>query len=132
MIAPRWRKVLRDIAETPLRTALAVAAMAAGAFGVGTILTSYSILTRELKTTYSDTRPASAILVMDGTVDDALVDSVRRVPGVSDAEARPVIGGRLRVGNNQWVPLVLFVVRDFRDLRMDRFVPDSGAWPPGD
>jgi putative ABC transport system permease protein len=132
VIAPRWRKVLRDIAGTPLRTALAVAAMAAGAFGVGTILTSYSVLTRELKTTYSDTRPASAILVMDGIVDDALVDSVRRLPGVSDAEARPVISGRLRVGNNQWVPLILFVVRDFHDLRMDRFVPDSGAWPPAD
>jgi putative ABC transport system permease protein len=132
VIAARWRKVLRDIAETPLRTALAVMAMAAGAFGVGTILTSYSILTRELKTTYSDTHPASAILMLDGAVDDALIDTVRRVPGVSDAEARPVIHGRLRAREDQWVPLTLFVVRDFRDIRIDRFTPDSGAWPPGD
>ena len=66
MIAPRWRKVFRDIAGTPLRTSLAVAAMAAGAFGVSMILTSYSILTRELKTTYTDTRPASAILILEG------------------------------------------------------------------
>ena len=131
MIAPRWRKVFRDIAETPLRTALAVAAMTAGAFGTGMILTSYSVLSRELKTTYSDTRPASAILSVD-RVDDALVESVRRVPGVVDAEARPVIYARLRVGKDQWVPLILFVVRDFRDLRMDRFTPDSGAWPPKD
>ena len=131
MIAPRWRKVFRDIAETPLRTALAVAAMTAGAFGTGMILTSYSILNRELKTTYSDTRPASAILSVD-RIDDALVESVRRVPGVSDAEARPVIVARLRVGKDRWVPLILYVVRDFRDLRMDRFAPDSGAWPPAD
>jgi putative ABC transport system permease protein len=131
VIAPRWRKVFRDIAETPLRTVLAVAAMTAGAFGVGTILTSYSILTRELKTTYSDTRPASAILSLDA-VDDALVESVRHMPGVSDAEARPVIYARVRVGKDQWVPLILFVVRDFRDIRMDRFTPDSGAWPPQD
>ncbi len=133
MIAPRWRKVLRDIAETPFRTALAVGAMTAGVFGVSMILTAYSILSRELKTTYSDTRPASAILVLDdGAISDALIDSVRHVPGVSDAEARPVIGGRLRVGPDQWVPLFLFVVRDFRDVRMDRFTPDSGTWPPGD
>ncbi|HEV7570440.1 MAG TPA: ABC transporter permease [Thermoanaerobaculia bacterium] len=120
VIAPRWRKVFRDIAGTPLRTALAVAAMAAGAFGVSMILTSYSILTRELKTTYSDTRPASAILILDGPVTDAIVDFARRVEGVADAEARPVIGGRIRIGAGQWLPLTLFVVRDFRSMRMDR------------
>ncbi|HXA17790.1 MAG TPA: FtsX-like permease family protein [Thermoanaerobaculia bacterium] len=132
MIAPRWRKVFRDIADTPLRTALAVTAMAAGAFGVTMILTSYSVLKRELKTTYSDTRPASAILVLDGGVSDALVDSVRHMPGVRDAESRPVIGGRLFIGKGQWVPLILYVVRDFGDIRLDRFTSDTGAWPPGD
>ena len=132
VIAPRWRKVLRDIADTPLRTALAVTAMAAGAFGVTMILTSYSVLKRELKTTYSDTRPASAVLVLESPANDVLVDSVRRMPEVRDAESRPVIGGRLFIGNGQWVPLILFVVRDFGDIRLDRFTPDAGAWPPGD
>ena len=132
MIAPRWRKVLRDIAGTPLRTTLAVVAMAAGAFGVTMILTSYSILKRELKTTYTDTRPASAILTLDGPVTDDVVAASRRVSGVLDAEARPVIYGRIQVGKDQWVPLTLFVVRDFHDIRLDRFKPDSGAWPPGD
>ena len=132
MIAPRWRKVLRDIGQTPLRTALAVVAMAAGAFGVTMILTSYSILKRELGTMYTDTRPASAILTIDGTVDDTLVDSVRRMPGVADAEARPVIYGRIQVAKDHWLPLTLFVIRDFSDIRLDRFKPDSGAWPPGD
>jgi putative ABC transport system permease protein len=120
VIAPRWRKVIRDIAGSPLRTALAVAAMAAGAFGVSMILTSYSVLTRELKTTYSDTRPASAILILDGKVTDSVVNTARGVTGVADAEARPAIGGRLRIGNEQWIPLTLFVVRDFRNIRMDR------------
>ncbi len=130
-IAPRWRKVWRDIAEAPLRTALAVLAMTAGVFGLGTILTSYSILSRELAATYRVTRPASAILLGDG-MGDATVDAVRRVPGVLDAEARPVIRGRIRVGKEEWAPLVLFVVRDFRDLRIDKFRPEAGAWPPGD
>jgi len=132
VIAPRWQKVFRDIAGTPLRTTLAVAAMAAGAFGVSMILTSYSILTRELKTMYTDTCPASAILTLDAAVTDSIVATARRVRGVSDAEARPVIYARVKVAKDQWVPLILFVVRDFRDLRMDRFVPDSGSWPPGD
>ena len=61
---------------------------------------------------------------------DALVDSVRRVPGVGNAEARPVVMARLRRGNGDWVPAVLFVVRDFQRQRLDLFEPDRGAWPP--
>jgi putative ABC transport system permease protein len=129
VIAPRWRKVVRDIAGTPLRTALAVAAMVAGTFGVGTILTSYSVLHRELKTTYTDTRPSSAILLLDAPVTDAIVAAARGVEGVADAEARPVIVGRLRIGNEQWMPLTLFVIRDFRDIRMDHV---TGAKPIAD
>jgi len=131
MIAPRWRKALRDLAGTPFRTTLAVGAMALGIFGVGMILTAYSILTRELGTMYSATRPASAILLTDG-VSDAEVEAVRRLPGVRDAEARPMIVGRLRVAEDEWVPLVVFVVRDFAGLRLDRFRREAGDWPPGD
>jgi len=131
MIAPRWRKVLRDIGEAPVRSSLAVVAMAAGVFGLGTILTSYSILTRELEKTFADTRPASAILIVDNA-DDAVVASVRAVPGVLDAEARPIVRARVRVGKDEWAPLVLFVVPDFRDLRIDRFSRTEGAGPPGD
>jgi putative ABC transport system permease protein len=128
-IAPRLRKVLRDISDNPIRSTLAVLAMAAGAFGVGAILSSYSILARELATSYVRTRPAAAILMTD-SVSDAVVDAVRRAPGVRDAEARPVIRGRILVGKDEWVPLTLFVVRDFNHLRLDRFVHDLGKWPP--
>ena len=119
MIAPRWKKVLRDIGERPMRAFLAVLAMTGGVFGIGAILTAYSILTRELATTYIGTRPASAILISDG-ITDPVVDSIRQSPGVADAEARPVIHARIRVGQDEWAPLVLFVVRDFRDLRLDK------------
>ena len=37
-----------------------------------------------------------------------------------------MIGGRIRIGKEQWLPLMLFVVRDFRDVRMDRV---TGAIP---
>jgi putative ABC transport system permease protein len=130
-IPARCKKVLGDVAATPFRTALAVAAMAAGAFGVSMILTSYSILTRELAATYRQTRPSSALLFLD-RVDDLVVKAARETPGVRDAEARPEIVARMRVGKDQWVPLVLFVVRDFNDLRIDKLSRDAGSWPPRD
>lgn len=131
MIAPRWRKVLRDIGERPLAAALAVVAMAAGVFGLGMVLGAYSILHRELAAAYARTVPASAILVVDDLT-DAQVESVRRLPGVQEAEARPLIRGRIRVGDDEWAPLYLFVVRDFRDVRVDTIQREEGAWPPGE
>ena len=98
---------------------------------LGAILTASAILSREVPKSYAGTHPASATLLVDG-VDDALVTLARKVPGVGDAEARSVIRGRLRVGEDEWVPLILFVVRDFDDVRLDRFTREAGAWPPAD
>ncbi|MBI3448822.1 MAG: ABC transporter permease [Acidobacteria bacterium] len=128
-IAPRWRKVLGDLEDAPVRATLAVLSMAAGVFGLSLMLTSYSILDRELATTYAGTHPSSATIVLD-SLTDGLVETARRTPGVAAAEARPVLQGRLRVGADEWAPMILFVVRDFEDLRLDTFVPDSGEWPP--
>ncbi|HEX7832195.1 MAG TPA: hypothetical protein VF787_21240, partial [Thermoanaerobaculia bacterium] len=124
----RWRKVFRDLAETPGRTALAVLAMAAGVFGVGAMLTASSILDRELARTWTDTNPATAILHTNA-IGESIVDVVRRMPNVRDAEQRTMMMGRIRVGTDEWRPLALFIVRDFDDIRVDRFTLDSGVWP---
>ena len=130
MIAPRWRKVLRDIAARKGRSSLAVLAMAAGIFQITTLASSYALLRPALTTMYGKTRPASATLVTDAA-SDALVESVRRVPGVTEAEARPVILARARLGPDEWVPTLLYVIRDFDRQRLDTFVPERGAWRPG-
>lgn len=131
VIAPRWRKVVRDVLGRPGRSLLAVVAIAAGVFEVGAMLYKYAVLQPVLTTMYGKTRPASATFVVDA-VDDDLVASVRRVPGVAEAEARPVVLARVRIGDDEWVPALLYVVRDYRDLRIDTFEPEAGAWPPGD
>lgn len=108
-LAPRWRKVVRDLAEHPVRCALAVLAMTAGAFGVGTILTSYTILTRELKATYDGTIPASAVLTVEH-LDDAALSAVRALPDVAEAESRPAIHARARLANGDARAMTLFVM----------------------
>jgi len=134
VIAPRWRKVLRDIVAHPGRSLLAVLALSTGVFQVGALIHKYAILEPLLATMYSRTNPASAILFVDDAGDD-LIEAVRQVPGVAQAEARPVILARVRVNpgaaGDEWLPAVLYVVRDFDDLRIDTFKPNDGAWPPG-
>lgn len=133
-MAPRWQKALGDIAARPGRSSLAVLAMTVGVFALGTLAFKMAILRPVLASMYGRTRPASATLYTDA-VDDSLVEVVRAVPGVGDAEARPTIVARVRVGTagkEEWIPAILFVVRDFERQRIDLFKPDGGSWPPDD
>jgi hypothetical protein len=50
VIAPRWRKVLRDIFQYSSRSLLAVLAMAAGLFEIGALLYKYAVLQPVLST----------------------------------------------------------------------------------
>jgi putative ABC transport system permease protein len=126
---PRVSKILRDTFGRPGRSLLVAFAIAAAVFEVGTIGFSYAILAPVLGSMYERTTPASATLVVSGAT-DALVDSVRRVPGVAAAEWRPTLLARVRVSANEWVPLALYVIRDFDALQLDTFEPDRGRWPP--
>ncbi|MCU1347584.1 MAG: FtsX-like permease family protein, partial [Acidobacteria bacterium] len=101
------------------------------AFGVGLIVTSYTILTRELASTYANTKPASALLFAQN-IDDATVAAVCALPGVAGAEARPTIRARIGSGKGDWHPMTLFVVRDFDRQRIDAFTRNEGRWPPAD
>ena len=129
MLSPRWKKVLRDLGKTPGRVAMMVLSIAAGVCAFATMLSAYAILTRELRQNYLATNPASASLELD-RIDDALLEKVRRQPGIAAAQAGSRISARVEVRPNEWLPLALYVVRDFQDIRIHKIQPESGAWPP--
>jgi len=124
----RWQKVLRDLWTGRGRMALLTAAVAASLFAVGTALSAYAILSRELTRAYLETRPASATLETDA-VDPLLVEQVRRQRGIAEADSRATFRARVRVGSD-WRPLILFVVPDFLDMRLSTFRHLEGDWPP--
>lgn len=129
MTGPRWRKLGRDVVVERGRVLLMVVAISVSLMGVGSVLGAYGILSREMPRNYLGTRPAAAALEIAGGVDRALVDEVRRRPGIAEAEAGDIVMARAKVADD-WMPLLLFVVDDFNDLRLNRFVPLDGAWPP--
>ncbi len=131
MASARWMKLWRDVRAERGRLALMVAAIAVSLAGVGAVLGGYALLTREIAANYLGTRPASATLEIPGGVDGTLVDAVRQRPGVETAEPREVIMARARVGGD-WRRMLLFVVDDFADVRLNRFRSERGAWPPPD
>lgn len=129
MPSPRWLKLGRDLRAERGRVVLMMVAIIVSLIAVGTILGAYAILTREIAVNYLGTRPASATLEVEGGVDAALVEQVRHQPGIAEADSRDVLLARVRV-DDEWRPLLLFVVDDFKDLRLNLFRPKEGAWPP--
>src|SRR5262249_40183430 len=106
-------------------------AVAVSLTGIATVLGAYAILMRELPLNYASTNPASATLDLGADVPRSLVETVRAKPGIAEAEARGVVIARAKVGK-VWQRLLLYVIDDFHDLRLNIFSPVSGVWPPPD
>src|SRR5690348_8771266 len=125
----RWQKARCDFWHERARTILVVLAIARGISAFAAVLSSYAILTRELDRGYLDTNPASAILRVD-SIDDGLVNLVLQDHDVSSAEPRRIVTGQIKSGPMQWRNLMLFVVKDYGDIRVSKLQPERGAWPP--
>lgn len=126
---PRVGKLLGDIRAERGRILLMVVAIAVSLAAVGTILGARAVLSREIATNYLGTRPADATLEMSVGISSELLRSVRDRPAIADAEAREIVLSRVRV-DDDWRPLLLFVVRDFSEIRLNSFRHETGAWPP--
>ncbi|HJT67470.1 MAG TPA: FtsX-like permease family protein [Pyrinomonadaceae bacterium] len=124
-----WHKAIRDFWHERARTILVVLAIALGISAFAAVMSSYAILTRELDRGYLDTNPASAILRVD-SIDDPLVAEILKNREVSDAEPRRVVTGQIKSGPMRWRNLILFVVKDYGNIRVSKLTPEQGAWPP--
>lgn len=122
-------KALRDAWRERTRSVFAVVTITAGVAALLALLGSYAILTRELNRGYLATNPASAILHTDA-IDEHMLATVLADPEVGAAEARRTVFGRIKTGPAQWHNLALFVIPNYGDIRLNKFVPEKGAWPP--
>lgn len=131
MNSPRWKKILRDLQAARGRMAMMVIAIAVSIFGVGMILSAYTILSREMSANYLGTNPASAFIELD-RVDEALVKAVSERPGISEAEATSWVGARAEVSPNEWMPVLLFVIPDFETTHVSTVSLEAGVYPPSE
>lgn len=129
MLSPRWTKLVRDVQLTPGRIAMMMLAIAAGVFGFATMLSSYTILAREISRNYLDTNPASATLRLDN-IDTSLLATIRAFPGIATAQASATIGAGIEAATGSHQPMTLFIIDDFKELRINTIYQEVGAWPP--
>jgi putative ABC transport system permease protein len=129
MVRPRWRKVIRDVRGNKTRTWLVVLSIAVGVFAVGTTAGTWVLMSRDLSANYAAIDPSSAI-VFPAPLDGGQVDAVRSVPGVAAAEGRFDLTVRIQTAPGEWRTMRLEAIDDYRDIRLDKVTPQSGAWPP--
>ena len=123
------RKALADVLSGGARSILVILALALGIWGLGSVLVSYGILNRDIRTNFLSTRPAHAVvkLAVPASVD---LSELRARSSVESADYRDFALLRIEVGKDEWIPLWLFGVGDFSDLPVAKFFPQEGPFVP--
>ena len=129
MLKPRWRKVLADLWENKSRTILVVLSIAIGVFAVGMIAGAYVIISTDLDLSYSMANPAN-IEITTRAFDEDYINSIARLEGVADVEARRDVSVRVLKPTVEWDVLTLRVLPDFENTKIDVLLPLEGDQLP--
>lgn len=131
----KFKKVISDLWINPERTILIIFALVIGLWGVGSILVSYTILSRDLNENFQRTRPYHVAIESHDFGRLSLSDINNRLE-VETGEFRDFATLRIETHPNEWIPLWLFGVEDFNNFNLARFFDqsDGGKLPfvPGD
>lgn len=137
----RWRYAWRDLWHHKTRTLLVVISIAVGVFAFASILGTVTTLNRELPLKYAAIAPASAI-IHSAPFDDAMVESVQRMPVVAKAEGRlrlrvrfyqeSAAQSRSFLEQEEWHDLELLLHENYTTNAINIIAPYEGAWPPPD
>ncbi len=130
-LPPRWQKVWADLFGNKLRTLLVVLSIAVGVFAVGMVYSSYLMFERDLTISWRSASPASASLYAD-PFDEELVDSVRSLRGVREADGRRNVDLRVLAASGEWKQMFLTALPDYNKQKVNIIRTQTGAWPPGD
>lgn len=125
-----WKKSWRDVLQNKGRSFGVILSIAISTFLIGIILVSYSILSREMNVSFLKAKPHALSFRID-SFNENLLTKIKGHPAVKEADARRVITGRIQRKNGDWIPLLLFVLRDYDDVVLDVVKPEIGSWPPG-
>jgi len=129
----RVRKVLRDIWNYKTRALLAVVSIAVGLSAMSTVFRARAILARDVQETLAAINPAEATLLLAQPVDAGVLEMVRELEEVEEALGRRTVWGRIRIGPaGDWRAIKLVAPEDYRNMPVNRLLPESGAWPPPD
>ena len=126
-----FKKITRDLLSNKSRSVIVLVAIILGAFGVSMMTTAYNLLGKNLQDNYLKTNPASFTIVVENIADSTLLQ-LKQLPDIEAIETRNRMIGRVEVAPNEFVPISIFVVDDFRNLKINTFRLLNGELPSSD
>jgi putative ABC transport system permease protein len=126
MLAPRWRKVIKDLFSNKMRTLLVVLSISVGVFAVGFVSAGFLILSNDMNEDFLSSNPHVASLYTMPFDDDALA-VLRKVEGVAEVEGRSSTSLRVQKADGAWVPLGVTAIPDPDEMHIDQLRPVNPA-----
>lgn len=131
MIRPRWHKVLADLKGNLARSLLAMASIAVGLIALGVIATLHAVVSQDMRSGYASVNPANIQLTVAG-IDQDLVDHIRRMKDVRQAEGTRNFGLRLEASPGEWITINVKAIPDIDQNQINQLRLLEGNWPPDD
>ncbi len=125
-----YRKIWRDLWRSLGRTILAVFSITVGVFAIGMVAGLSDIVPTSLLGSYHESNPSHLIFFLAEGVDDNVLSSLARLPGVSGVAGRLQLTSRWRPNpDTPWRNATIVVLQDFADQKFDRIQLAGGQWP---
>jgi len=131
-LAPRWRKVLRDLWSNKTRTTLVLLSISVGVSAIGMVMGSQVIVDQTLPADYRAINPSNAVMFSLDTFDSDMVESVRSMPEIEEAAGFRVVNVRFLTPDGEWRNLQLNANDDYENMTINKIKPQTGVYPPGE
>ncbi len=128
---PRWRKVIHDLVDNKMRTLLVVFSIAIGVFSIGVIAGAYAIISNDMSASFAANNPMN-VEVRTGYFTDDLIDTIKSMKGVAQAEGRNIFTIRVRTpGSVKWMKFNFVAVDNYKESNINLLRKISGESEPG-
>ncbi len=126
---PRWQKVFADLWGNKTRSFLVIASITVGLYAVGIISSLNVILNEDMRLGYAVMDPAN-LHISIAAFDDGLVDKIRDLPYVKEAEGRRSMVLRYKNNQGEWDRIEIHAIPEIDEMAINRVKPMKGIWPP--
>ncbi len=127
---PRWRKVFADLWGNFTRFILVVLSLTIGLFSLGMIASGYFAILDDMKAGYQAIHPAD-LRIITTDFDEELIERVRRVDGVIEADGEKLIQVRMLSGDGEWKNMVIRVIPE-QGQKINQVSLQDGVLPEDD